>query len=158
MNRRFRNSAVGSVVGAALLLAACGSDSDGGAAGDDAGDGGITVLLSEWAVEAPESAPAGPVEISAVNEGGEIHELVVVRADSADDFEVDETGKVDEEQFAEGDFVGEISEFEAGTSATGTFDLDAGTYVLFCNIVEEEDSGEFESHFGNGMVTTIEVS
>ncbi|HEX9848241.1 MAG TPA: hypothetical protein VGB33_07470 [Acidimicrobiia bacterium] len=37
-------------------------------------------------------------------------------------------------------------------------DLAPGTYTLFCNIVEEEVTGEFESHFQQGMVTTIEVT
>jgi hypothetical protein len=32
-----------------------------------------------------------------------------------------------------------------------TLDLEAGTYVLLCNLVEEEDTGEVESHFAEGM-------
>lgn len=138
-----------------LALAACGSDEDGGSASSD---GGIEVSLSEWSVEAPATASAGTVDVTANNEGGETHELVIVRADSPDGFEQDDTGKVDEEQFAEGDFIGEIEEFDAGTMSTGSFELDAGTYVLFCNIVEEETDGTFESHFNQGMVTTITVS
>lgn len=39
----------------------------------------------------------------------------------------------------------------------GTFDLDEGTYVLFCNILEEEDDGTFESAFQEGMSTTFTV-
>ncbi len=145
------------------LLTACGDSDDsssGATVSTDGGDSGsgIEVSLSEWAVEAPTTASAGSVEITATNDGGETHELVVVRAESTDDFVIDEeTGKVDEDGFAEGDLIGEIAEFEAGTSASATFDLDAGTYVFFCNIVEEDSDGTFESHFQKGMVSTITV-
>lgn len=75
-------------------------------------------------IEAPATANAGTVTITAMNERGETHELVIVRADSSDGFVIDETGKVDEDGFAEGDFIGEI---EAGTTASATLELDAGT-------------------------------
>jgi uncharacterized cupredoxin-like copper-binding protein len=47
--------------------------------------------------------------------------------------------KVDESQV---DIVGEIEEFRAGETASGTFDLTAGNYILLCNI---------PAHFGQGM-------
>jgi hypothetical protein len=134
-----------------LTITACGGDDD------DAGGDTIDVVVSEWTVEAPATAKAGMVTINASNEGGETHEVVVVRADSSAGFVQDDTGKVDEDGFAEGDFIGEITEFEAGTSSSGTFELTPGTYVLFCNIVEEEADGTFESHFMEGMQTTLVV-
>jgi hypothetical protein len=134
-----------------LAITACGGDDD------DAGGDTIDVVVSEWTVEAPATAKAGMVTINASNEGGETHELVVVRADSSAGFVQDDTGKVDEDGFAEGDFIGEITEFEAGTSSSGTFELTPGTYILFCNIVEEETDGTFESHFVEGMQTTLVV-
>lgn len=85
------------------------------------------------------------------------HELVVVRADSSDGFVQDDTGKVDEAGFAERDFVGEITEFEAGTSSSAPFELTPGTYILFCNIVDELADGSFESHFNQGMQSTLVV-
>jgi hypothetical protein len=140
------------LVAVGLAITACGGDDD-----DDAGGDTIDVVVSEWAIEAPATATAGMVTINASNEGGETHEIVVVRADSSGGFVQDETGKVDEEGFAEGDFIGEITEFEAGTSSSGTFELTPGTYILFCNIVEEEADGTFESHFVEGMQTTLVV-
>ncbi|MGB8361240.1 MAG: hypothetical protein WCE80_07570, partial [Acidimicrobiia bacterium] len=71
---------------------------------------------------------------------------------------VDENGKVIEDDLPEGSFIGEVEEFEAGTTESATFDLGEGTYTLFCNISEEEDDGSIESHFQQGMVTTIEVT
>lgn len=138
------------LVAVGLAITACGGD-------DDAGGDTIDVVVSEWTVEAPATAKAGTVTINATNDGGETHELVVVRADSSAGFVQDETGKVDEDGFAEGDFIGEITEFEAGTSSSGTFELTPGTYILFCNIVEEEADGTFESHFMEGMQTTLVV-
>jgi hypothetical protein len=59
-----------------------------------------------------------------------------------------------ETQIPEDDQLGEIEDIESGDSQTLTLDLDAGDYVLFCNIVEEED-GEVESHFAEGMYATF---
>jgi ABC-type glycerol-3-phosphate transport system substrate-binding protein len=164
MSRRLGTGFAGAGLAFCLLLTGCGGDDDE-TSGDEASgeesagdENSIDVILSEWAVEAPATVTSGSVTVNAINEGGETHELVIVRADSPDEFVVDDTGKVDEAGFAEEDFIGEIEEFDAGTTETGTFELTPGTYVLFCNIVEEEEDGEFESHFQEGMVTTITVS
>lgn len=145
----------GGVIAVSLIAAGCGSsDDDSGSSGD----GGLEVVLSEWVVEpSASSIDAGEVTITAKNDGGENHELVIVLADSADDLPIDETGKILEDELPEGTFIGEIEEFEAGTEESGTFDLEAGTYILFCNLVEEQDDGSFESHFLEGMNTVLEV-
>lgn len=148
MATNLRRARVLAVAGACTgLLAACGG-----------GGGGATYELTEWSVEGPSSLDGGTVEITADNVGGELHELVVVRADSIDDWDIDETGKVLEDQFSDDNLLGEIEEFEAGTAETATFDLTPGTYILFCNIVEQEEDGEWESHFLEGMWTTVEVT
>jgi hypothetical protein len=36
-------------------------------------------------------------------------------------------------------------------------DLESGSYVLICNIVEKEEGGEVESHYQNGMRTEFTV-
>ena len=48
---------------------------------------------------------------------------------------VDEYGAVIEGDLPEGDFIGEIALVGAGTEESASFDLDAGSYILFCNIV-----------------------
>jgi hypothetical protein len=46
----------------------------------------------------------------------------------------------------------EVEDIESGDAAELTLDLEAGTYVLLCNLVEaEEDTGEVESPFTEGM-------
>ncbi len=159
MNKSTKVLAVGASLVLMLTLAACGDDDDD-AAGDDGGGGdSVSVVLSEWIVEPdPTSAAAGSVEFVASNEGGETHELVIVQGDDADALPIDETGKILEDELEEGTFIGEIEEFAAGTEASATFEMEAGNYLLFCNIVEEEDDGSFESHFLEGMVNTFTVS
>lgn len=118
----------------------------------------VTVVLGEWIVEpTPTSADAGELTFTADNQGGEAHEMVVVRADDAADLPTDADGAVDETEIPEEDFLGEIEEFPNGEQRTATFAMDAGTYVLFCNITETLDSGEVESHFVEGMATTFTV-
>lgn len=142
----------------ALLFGACGGDDDddddgggGGvtatptatSAGGDAGGAGggeaITVTLSEWAVE-PEvaSVGAGEITFTALNEGSVAHEFVIIRSDLAADALPVESGIVPETDV---DLVAEIEQFPAGTSERLTVDLEAGSYLLICNIVGHYDLG-----------------
>jgi uncharacterized cupredoxin-like copper-binding protein len=134
------------------LTAGCGDDDDdGGAQGD--GDGGeeVNVVVSEFKVEPdPESVGAGEVTFVIDNQGGETHEFLVVDADSADDLPVDDDGAFDEAAFGADKVLDEVEDIASGDTAELTLDLDAGTYVLLCNVVEDED-GEVDSHFANGM-------
>jgi hypothetical protein len=102
---------------------------------------------------------AGTVQFAAVNAGSEVHELVIVRFDGEpEDLPVDDDGAMDESALPEEDLIGEIEGFEGGgTTCAGAFDLEPGSYVLLCNIVEEED-GEVEAHFALGMYTTLTVT
>jgi uncharacterized cupredoxin-like copper-binding protein len=119
------------------------------ACGDDGTE--VNVTLSEFVVEPEEdSAEAGEVTFRPQNEGGETHEFLVVEADSADDLPTDEDGAFDEEGFGEDNVLGEVEDIEAGDDGELTLDLEAGSYVMMCNLVEEED-GESESHFAEGM-------
>ena len=120
---------------------------------DAAEDGEAHVTLDEWSVEVEEAElTAGNVKFEATNAGEDAHELVIVRGATADLPIVD--GVVDEEGLPEGDFIGEIEPFSG--ECEGTFELTAGTYTLFCAIVEEED-GTTENHYELGMVAEVEV-
>jgi hypothetical protein len=135
------------VAGIGLVVAACGGSGST-----------VDVSLFEWGVDpSTDSLAAGEITFAATNDGGEPHELVIVRDVAPGDLPVDEDGRVVEDDLPDGAFIGEIEEFEAGTTESATFDLEAGTYTLFCNIIEEE-GGEVESHYVNGMVTTIEIT
>jgi len=130
-----------------------------GSAGCSSDDAASDVVLSEWVVEPdPTSADEGDVKFTGDNQGGEIHELVVVRADSAADLPTDEDGTVVEDELPEGALIGEIEDIDPGSTADVTLELDAGSYVLFCNITEVEPDGEIESHFAEGMHADFTVN
>ncbi|HMQ26312.1 MAG TPA: hypothetical protein PKA98_10025 [Acidimicrobiales bacterium] len=117
----------------------------------------VDVTLDEFSIVAdPDEAPAGVVRFVTKNDGEEPHELVVVRAEEAD-LEI-VGGQMDEEALPNGAFIGEIEPFAGGTSCNGAFELAAGDYTLFCNIVETEEDGTVESHVEEGMITGFTVT
>jgi len=135
------------VVGAATLVA-CSDD----------GKTKVNVTLSEWIVQPDKgSVKGGEIEFVADNKGAETHELVVVRAASAEALPTDADGAVDEAQLQEGALIGEVEDVASQTSKSVTLDLSSGSYVLFCNIVETTD-GETESHFAKGMHAVLQVT
>lgn len=147
--RRDREPVAVAVAILSLLAAGC---------GDDDGGEEVNVVLSEFTVEPEqESVEAGEVTFVVDNQGGEPHEFLVVEAASADDLQVDANGAFDEAAVGEDNVLDEVEDIEAGDEAELTLDLDAGDYVLLCNIVDEEETGEVESHFAEGMYTSFTV-
>jgi hypothetical protein len=151
------------IVAASTLLAACGGDEQTGAGGGNATGGTqestVAVTLQEFAViPDADSVPAGSVTFEATNQGpDDDHELVVIKTDldpgalpTNDDGSVNEDGEGIE-------VIGEIEEFAVGQTRSATFDLEAGAYVLICNIVQEEDDGTIEAHYAQGMRTAFTV-
>lgn len=115
----------------------------------------VTVTLTEWAVQpANLSVPAGKVYFLANNAGQKAHELVVIKTDKAPDQLPFEDGRVPENAV---NIIGEIEPFKNGTQASSTFDLASGNYVLICNVLEKEDDGTQESHYGKGMHVALTV-
>jgi len=116
----------------------------------------VDVTLREFSVEpARSSAPAGEVTFQVRNEGpNDAHELVVIRTDLAPDaLPTDDRGVVDES--AEGiEVVDEVEQVPVGGSATLRVDLEPGSYVLICNIYDEEEQ---EAHYAQGMRTAFTV-
>ena len=146
----------------ALIVAACGDDDDDGGNGDDGGDDGgssIAVTLQEFnVIPDASSADAGEVTFEVENVGpDDPHELVVMKTDlAADALPTGEDGAVLED--GEGvELIDEVEELEVGDTGTLTVNLEAGSYVLLCNLVEEED-GELESHYQEGMRTAFTVN
>ena len=141
-----------------LVLAAFGLGACGG--GDGGGEeGAVHVTLQEFAVVPDsDSTEAGDVTFDVTNEGpDDTHEFVVIRTDLAPDaLPTSADGSVDEE--GEGvEVVDELEDVEVGDSRDLTIDLDAGSYVLICNVVEE-DEGKTEAHYKLGMRTAFTVT
>lgn len=131
---------VAAVLAIALVATACGGD-EGGT---------VDVTLQEFAIAAdPTSVGAGEVTFDATNDGpDDPHELVVFRSDLAPEaLPTQETGAVDES--GEGvELIDEIEEFPVGETQSMTLDLEAGNYVLVCNIYDEDEQ---EAHYQEGM-------
>lgn len=145
----------------ALVVAACSPAASSPAASEaaaSAGAGGTTVdvTLQEFAVLPSEtSAPAGTITFAVTNDGpDDVHEFVIIRTDlEPGDLPVDEHGAVDES--GEGmEVIDEIEDLPVGETQEVTADLEAGSYVLICNIY---DADEDEAHYSEGMRTAFTV-
>ncbi len=112
------------------------------------GGGGVKATLQDFSITLDsDSAPAGEVTFNIQNDGPSLHEFVVFKTDLAPDAlpTVEEEGVpvVDEE--GEGvELVDEVEDIAVGDSADLTVNLDAGSYVIICNIV---------AHYQQGMYT-----
>lgn len=146
-----------------LLVTACqtsasGSPAESAAAGASvapaesmaAGGTTVNVTLQEWAVlPDAETAPAGDVTFVVTNEGpDDVHEFVIIRTDlDPGDLPTDATGAVDEA--GEGiEVIDEIEDIAVGDTAEVSATLEAGSYVLICNIYSEDEQ---EAHYAEGM-------
>lgn len=117
----------------ALFGASCGGDDDSGGGGGSAKSVGVTLHDFEVTLD-PSSAAAGSVDFDIHNDGPSTHEFVIFKTDLApEDLPLNSDGDVDEE----GDgvqHVDEVEDIEANADASLTADLDAGKYVLICNL------------------------
>lgn len=109
-----------------LAMAVAGCGGDGNAVEVTAGD----LYFSDDGTRSDESdlsfsAEAGTIEIALENEGAVLHNVVVEEAGDT-----------------------KVAEAEAGSSDTGTIDLDAGSYTLYCDV---------EGHREAGMEATLQV-
>jgi uncharacterized cupredoxin-like copper-binding protein len=132
-------------VSLALVAAACGG-----------GGETIEVTLQEFAVSLSDSsASAGEITFEATNDGpNDTHEFVILRTDlGPTELPTDETGAVDEAGESI-EVVDEIEDIAVGDTPTLTVDLNAGSYVLICNIYDEDEQ---ESHYQEGMRTSFTV-
>ena len=137
------------------VLAGCaslfGATACGGASESPATAGEpVAITLHEFAIlPSATGAPAGSVTFAITNAGpNDTHEFVVLKTDLAiDALPTKEDGSVDEEG-AGLEPVDEVEDVAVGSSANLTVDLEAGNYVLICNIY---DADENEAHYQEGM-------
>jgi plastocyanin len=101
------------LLAATLVLAACGGDDGGDGDSGAAGDGGVISIEAGDLYFDPEeaSAQAGTVEFELVNVGAVEHDLVIEEAGDT-----------------------EVAYAEPGETATGSIELEAGTYTYYCSI------------------------
>jgi uncharacterized cupredoxin-like copper-binding protein len=135
---------------ALLVLASCTAVSPTPTAGGGAGGTTVDVTLKEWAVVPAETtAQAGDITFSVTNEGpDDTHEFVVMKTDlDPAELPTAEDGSADEE--GDGvELIGEIEDILVGETKELTKTLEAGNYVLLCNIYTPEEN---EAHYQMGM-------
>jgi uncharacterized cupredoxin-like copper-binding protein len=123
----------------ALVLPACGGD-----------DGGIGITESDFkVVPAESSAAAGELTFDVHNDAEQTHEFVIFKTDLApDQLPTNADGDVDEE--GEGvQHIDEIEDITGGSDKSLTVTLDAGNYVLICNL---------PGHYSQGMHAAFTVN
>jgi uncharacterized cupredoxin-like copper-binding protein len=109
--------------------------------------GSVATELSEWkVVPASPTGDAGPVTFAVTNKGTQVHEFVVVKTDMKADALPVADHKIDESALTP---VDEIEDIAVGASPTLDVNLEAGHYVLLCNI---------ETHYEQGMHADFDVN
>ncbi len=111
-------------------------------------DGQVLIVLDEtdWVVSAsPDSVPAGEITFAVSNEGNIGHNLRIVKSGLAPDALPSDGITVDETAV---DVVAETRDLDGGETIETVATLDAGSYVLICNI---------PGHYDAGMTTAFTV-
>lgn len=149
------------VILAGVLLAACGDDEkDSGATATPGGTAGggteVDVTLQEFSVVPDtDSVEAGEITFKVENVGpDDVHEFVILKTElEPDALPTVADGSVDEEG-AGIEVIDEIEDIAVGDTQSVTVDLEAGSYVLICNIYDETEN---EAHYAEGMWTAFTV-
>jgi uncharacterized cupredoxin-like copper-binding protein len=138
---KLRVAAVGSLL--VLAGAACG----GG------GGNSVSATLSDFKIDlGSTTADAGEVTFEIKNDGPSAHEFVVFRTDLAPDQlpTKEESGAVIVDEEGEGvEAVDEVEDIEPGSSPELKVTLEAGSYVVICNL---------PAHYEQGMHAALTVS
>jgi uncharacterized cupredoxin-like copper-binding protein len=137
-----------------LAMAACSSDSSTSSAAaststspDSSSGSTIDATIKDFSISLdPSTATAGEVTFDITNEGPSTHEFVVIQTDDAPDDLPVENDEVTEDGLT---VIGEQEDIPASSTASLTLTLDAGQYVVFCNIT---------GHYSQGMYSGLTVS
>jgi uncharacterized cupredoxin-like copper-binding protein len=110
----------------------------------------VNVLLEDFKVRQDAAVvPAGTVSFRILNQGPTSHELIVVRTEHAsDELPLQPDGLTVNEEAPGVDFLDEVEGLDIDDRQTLVLDLEAGDYVLYCNL---------EGHYLGGMHATFTV-
>ena len=133
----------------------------------DGGSEGLDVTAVDFAFEGlPDEVNGGAVEIRFANEGEVDHEIAFVEIGDEANAETffDDFGPVITEGGPFPEYVGAVvgaNEAPPGETATFTYTLPEGTYMVFCSLTGTPDDPESEEgapHFAQGMQQVVSVS
>jgi uncharacterized cupredoxin-like copper-binding protein len=131
----------------ALLGAVACSSSSSSSSGSGSDTGGVSATVKDFSIDlASSSAPAGSVTFNISNEGPSAHEFVILKTDDAPDALPVKDNEVEEDKV---DLIDEAEDIAPSTTATLTTDLEAGSYVIICNL---------PTHYEQGMHAALTVS
>ena len=152
---------LGSLLWVLLLLGACGG-------GEEAFD--LSIETIDYAFQnVPTEVPAGLIEVTLDNQGEVTHEFALAEiGDTPPDQFFTDFAPAISEGGAFPDYLGAVIvpiEAGGGESATTSFTVTEGTYVIFCTLTgdaagtpaEGEEEAEGAPHFTLGMAQTIVV-
>ena len=126
----------------AIVATSCGGSGSGGGSADD-----VSVTLKEFSiVMSPPTFSARDVTFAIRNDGSIVHEFVILRTDDAPDALPVENGLIPEDQV---DVVDEAEDIAPGTGTSLSVNLEAGSYVLVCNL---------PTHYAAGMYAGFTVA
>lgn len=153
--RRF-GTALMLVAALTLALAACSSSDESGepsyapSSSDNGGatTGGIATVMRDFAISpASTEASAGEITFDITNDGPSDHEMVIIKSDLAPDaLPTDNKGEVIEDEV---DAIDEVEDVAPGSSVSLSVDLEAGSYLLICNL---------PGHYAAGMAAAFTVN
>jgi uncharacterized cupredoxin-like copper-binding protein len=117
----------------------------------------VTVKASDFAFSAPKSIAAGQTTFRLVNDGKELHHLIVLKIDSGKTMKDFETAMKDPTAHPPAWLValGGPNAAVPGATIEATIDLAPGNYVLVCMI---PSPGEQMPHAAKGMVLPLTVT
>ncbi len=136
----------------AIASVACSSDSSSSSAGTTAtspAGGGTAIAATEKDFSIaldPTEVAAGEVTFTINNEGPSAHEFVVVATDTAPGDLPVKDGLVEEDGIT---VVDEAEDIAPSTTASLPIDLEAGSYVIICNL-----PGHYEQGMHVGLTVT----
>jgi uncharacterized cupredoxin-like copper-binding protein len=138
-----RAATFGVLVALTAFATACSDDPDAPSSGDGTT---VDVALRDWAIEVdPDTVDAGGVTFRAENEGPTTHEFEVFSGDVASGSLPVSEGVADTAGLT---LVDEVEDVFAGSTSELRLDMEAGVYLLICNLPD---------HYERGMSTTITV-
>jgi len=145
MDRLFARLAVAATALALVAAVGCSSSSSSSSGGSTSG--GVSATEKDFSITLSSSTgTAGSTTFNISNEGPSTHEFVVIKTNDAPDKLPATNGSVDESGLT---IVDENEAVAPSTTATLTTNLDAGKYVIICNV---------PSHYESGMHTAFTVT
>jgi len=139
----------------AIASVACSNDSSSSSAagstatspGGDSGGAAVAATEKDFSIAIdPTEVAAGEVTFTINNEGPSAHEFVVIQSDTAPGDLTVEDGLVSEDGLT---VIGEAEDIAPSTTVPLTLTLDAGQYVIICNL---------PGHYQQGMNVGLKVT